>query len=198
MKFDLKFIVILALAGIVIFQYFSRKDPVQLPPRVEVRVDTFYKFHRTYVNVPGKTIYVDKPIYIEVPKIVDTMAILKDYYAKRIYKDTLILEDNAGKVIVLDTISQNKILNRVYSADIATKTIIIDSTKYISSPLKNQLYAGFNVGFDKKELLSISGGLVLKTKKDKMYQAGAGIINKTEGVAPYVYGGLYWKIKFKK
>ena len=198
MKFDLKFIVILILAGIAIFQYATKPKPVQLPPVTVVTVDTIYKNITTYVNVPGKTIYVDRPIYVEIPRIVDTMLILKDYFAKRIYKDTLVLADKAGKVFVLDTISQNRIVNRTYKADIISKTIVIDSTKYITIPPKNQVYAGFNVGFDKTNILTVTGGAVLKTKTDKMYQLGLGITGVGTVLTPYVYAGMFWKIKLKK
>jgi ribosomal protein L24 len=42
----------------------------------------------------GKTIYSEKPVYINVLAKVDTLSILKDYYAKYNYKDTLKLKDS--------------------------------------------------------------------------------------------------------
>lgn len=197
-KFDLKFLIILVLAGIVLTQYCSRKDPILLPGKTEVRVDTIYDHKTTFIHIPGEKIYVDKPIYVKIPTDVDTMEILKDYFAKRIYKDTLILNDKAGKVVLLDTISQNKIFSRTFTADIITKTIVIDSTKYVITPPKNQIYAGFNLGYGGQNTLNITGGLVLKTKRDKMFQAGVGVIGNGTSIIPYGYGGLYWKIKLKK
>jgi hypothetical protein len=46
-------------------------------------------------------------------------------------------------------------------------------------------------------------GVILKTKKDHLYQVGIGVANRTvDGVSgefkPYIGGGVYWKIKLKK
>jgi hypothetical protein len=45
--------------------------------------------------------------------------------------------------------------------------------------------------------------VLINTKKDKIYQLGVGVDNRTtDGTngtfSPYVRGGVYWKIKFKK
>ena len=60
-------------------------------------------------------------------------------------------------------------------------------------------------GFNKVDVVSsIGAGALIKTKKDKIYQLGIGVVNKvgsdgTNGVlSPFINGGVYWKIKFKK
>jgi hypothetical protein len=45
--------------------------------------------------------------------------------------------------------------------------------------------------------------LILKTKKDHLYQVNLGVANRTlDGVSgelrPYIGGGVFWKIKVKK
>ena len=51
---------------------------------------------------------------------------------------------------------------------------------------------------------NIGAGVLIKTKKDKIFQLGLGVSNKvgtdgTSGVlSPFIGGGVYWKIKFKK
>ena len=50
---------------------------------------------------------------------------------------------------------------------------------------------------------NVGAGLLIKTKKDKIYNLGVGVSNRvTDGtngtLSPYIGGGVYWKIKFKK
>ena len=69
---------------------------------------------------------------------------------------------------------------------------------------KTQVYYGLTGGFNKVDVVSnIGAGLLVKTKKDKIYQIGVGVSNKvTDGtngkLSPYIGGGVYWKIKLKK
>jgi hypothetical protein len=44
---------------------------------------------------------------------------------------------------------------------------------------------------------------ILNTKKDKMFHLGLGVANRTTdgtsgALAPYIGGGVYWKIRIKK
>jgi hypothetical protein len=67
-----------------------------------------------------------------------------------------------------------------------------------------QVYFGFNGGFNKVDVIShIGTGVLVKTKKDKIYQINAGVANRvTDGtngtLSPYIEAGVYWKIKLKK
>jgi hypothetical protein len=66
------------------------------------------------------------------------------------------------------------------------------------------VYFGLNGGFNKEDYVSAVGaGLILKTKKDKIYNLNIGVNNRTtDGTngtfSPYVGFGTYWKIKLKK
>jgi len=133
---------------------------------------------------------------------VDTTAILKDYLAKVIYKDTLKLDDGLGIVAVTDTIHKNRILGRTFTANV--KERIIKEELIVKEPARTQLYYGLNAGFNKEDYISAVGaGLILKTKKDKIYNLNIGVNNRTvDGTngsfSPYVGFGTYWKIKVKK
>ncbi len=133
---------------------------------------------------------------------VDTAALLKDYLAKVIYKDTLKLDDGLGFVAVTDTIHKNRINGRTFTANV--KERIIKEEMIVKEPARNQLYYGLNAGFNREDYVSaIGAGLILKTKKDKIYQIGLGVNNRTmDGTngsfSPYVGFGTYWKIKVKK
>ena len=167
-------------------------------------IDTVDVVKTKVVTKKGEDIYheviVEKEVII--PTIIDTAALLKDYYSKVLYKDVLVLPDSLGTVAVTDTISQNRILGRTFNANVTQRTI--KETTIVKEPAKTQLYYGLNAGFNKEDYVSaVGGGLILKTKKDKIYQFNLGVNNRTiDGTngsfSPYVGFGTYWKIKVKK
>ena len=167
-------------------------------------IDTVDVVKTKVVTKKGEDIYheviVEKEVII--PTIIDTAALLKDYYSKVLYKDVLVLPDSLGTVAVTDTISQNKILGRTFNASVKQRTI--KETTIVKEPAKTQLYYGLNAGFNKEDYVSaVGGGLILKTKKDKIYQFNLGVNNRTTdgtngSFSPYVGFGTYWKIKVKK
>ena len=126
-----------------------------------------------------------------MPREVDTVAILKDFYCKEVYKDTLKLNDGLGYVSVIDTVSQNKIIGRVWNSQV--NKIIIKDTKIVKKAPVNQLYIGAVSGFDRVNIVNYVGPtLVFKTKKDKLYSLGIGYgTNKQISLQ----GGIFWKIK---
>ena len=103
---------------------------------------------------------------------------------------------------VTDTISQNRILGRTFNASV--KQRIIKETTIVKEPARNQVYYGLNAGFNKEDYVSaIGAGLMLKTKKDKIYNLNIGVNNRTTdgtngSFSPYVGFGTYWKIKLIK
>jgi hypothetical protein len=157
-------------------------------------IDTIITEHETTVTKPGKDIYHDTTIYVPVPQFVDTSAILRDYYSKKVKKDSLTLPDSLGYVKVTDTLFQNDILARKWEAMVRKTTI---SEKLIVKDLpKNQVYVGLTTGFNKVNLVNYAGPtFLLKTKKDKLYSLGFGY--STAGSVS-LQGGVYWKIKLKK
>jgi hypothetical protein len=167
-------------------------------------IDTVDIVKTKVVTKKGDDIYHETIVEKEVliPAVIDTAALLKDYYSKVLYKDVLVLPDSLGTVAVTDTISQNKILGRTFNASV--KQRIIKETTIVKEPAKTQLYYGLNGGFNKVDVVtSIGAGLILKTKKDKIYQFNLGVNNRvvdgtTGGLSPYIGFGTYWKIKVKK
>jgi len=88
-------------------------------------IDTVDIVKTKIVTKKGEDIYHETIVEKEViiPAIIDTLALLKDYYSKVLYKDTLILPDSLGIVALNDTISQNKILGRTFNASVKQRTI---------------------------------------------------------------------------
>jgi hypothetical protein len=171
---------------------------------IKHEIDTVEIVKTKVVTKKGEDIYHETIVEheVKVPVNVDTNAILKEYYTKVLYKDVLVLPDSLGTVAVTDTISQNKIFGRTFNANV--KQRVIKETTIVKELPKNQVYFGFGGQFNKTDLITgLSTGLILKTKKDKIYQFNLGVSNSTiDGVngefKPYVGAGVYWKIRLKK
>ena len=210
---NLKNIAIAVLVVIVLLEYFNPGG--KMPGRtvridgkkyevIKHDIDTFEVVKTKIVTKKGSDIYHETIIEKEVviPAIVDTQALLKDYYSKVLYKDTLVLPDSLGTVSLSDTISQNKIFGRTFNASVKQRTI--KETLIVKELPKTQVYYGLTGGFNKADVVSnVGAGLLIKTKKDKIYNLGVGVSNRvTDGtngtLSPYIGGGVYWKIKFKK
>ena len=156
-------------------------------------IDTTYIDKVTIKKVKGEDIYHDTTIYVTIPvdEPIDTMAILMHYYAKNVYKDTLLLNDSLGYVAITDTISKNAIVSRLYNAKV--KKYTIKETTIVKELPKTQMFLGLGASFDKVNFVNnVQANFLIKTKYDKIYGVGAGVdINKV----PFVNASLYWKIK---
>lgn len=169
---------------------------------IKHEIDTFEIVKTKVVTKKGEDIYHETIKEVTIPAIVDTQALLHDYFAKNIYKDTLQLPDSLGIVSLIDTITQNKILGRTFNASV--KQRVIKETTIVKELPKTKLFYGFEGGFNKADVVSHLGfGVLVNTKKDKMFHLGLGVANRTTdgtsgALSPYIGGGVYWKLKLKK
>ena len=211
---NLKNIAIAVLIAIVVFQQCGGKkkgtgEIVKVDGKkyelIKHEIDTVEVVKTKVVTKKGEDIYHETIVEKEVliPAVVDTAALLKDYYSKVLYKDVLVLPDSLGTVDVTDTISQNKIFGRTFNANVKQRTI--KETMIVKELPKTQVYYGFTGGFNKADVVSnIGAGVLIKSKSDKIYQLGVGVANKvgTDGtngtLSPFIGGGVFWKIKLKK
>jgi hypothetical protein len=164
----MKDIVIVLLTAVLIFfigseARYTKSEPVIITDTV-YQEKTFTKF------IKGNSIpfVVLDTIYIVET---DTITIVKDYNQVKVYSDTMRI-DSIGYAYIQDTISQNKIQGRGFSANFNLPTITI--TKLIEPKLKNQLYLGF-IGDLKHSngQIGIGGSIALKTAKNTLYTATA-------------------------
>lgn len=206
-KLDLKTLLIMGLGLIVVILLLracnENNDGIK-PEIIKVngkkyevldrKVDTVYIPKDTIVYRSGKTIWKDKPVYIDVPANVDSSAVVRDYYSKIVYKDTLKLNEDIGYITVIDTVSQNKIVGRLWNTKLKQKTI--HETTIVKELPKMQMYIGGTVGFDSKSPINFIGPtLLMKTKSDKIYALSAGY---GVGSTVVIQGGILWKIRLKK
>jgi predicted alpha/beta-fold hydrolase len=128
------------------------------------KIDTFIKVKDTTIFKKGKDIQHDSTIYVEIPTtiktLVDTLAILKDYFSKTVYRDTLKFSE--GTVIITDLISENKIQARAVNPKINQKTVIVTNDVTHTIKPKAALYWG-----------------LMGTKQDNQYGYGGGLMYKS-------------------
>ena len=170
----MKDIVIVLLVAVLIFFIFSdarytKTDPIIIADTV-YQQKTFTKFikGKSIPFVVLDTIYnIDTTRYYKT----DTIYIVKDYNQVKVYSDTMRI-DSVGYAYIQDTISQNKIQGRGFSANFNLPTITI--TKILETKSKNQLYLGF-IGDLKHSngQIGIGGSIAFKTAKNTLYTATA-------------------------
>ena len=158
-------------------------------PNSTIIVDSepIVKINVEYVEINTKdTMYVPKfdtvITYDSFYFPIDTLAILKDYYRKYVYVDTIYI-DTFGYSLVKDTITQNKISSRVVSNHFLIPITTIEKTYYVS---KNELFFGPSLSTDRNFHLN----MLYKTKNKTAYLVGIGLNNNIE---PTLKAGVLWK-----
>ena len=207
-KLGFKNIIILAMAAGILGLWFFRgptevdeskyieiggKKYKQLLERVETKIITVTKKGTAYTPT-NSTVELERPVAI--PQVVDTAAIIKEYYTKNYFEDRQAI-DTLGFVTIKDTIFENSIFSRQldWELDIPEKHI----TKIVEAPPVNKVYLGGGLNFDKVQILN-SGyvGALFQTKKDKIIGVQFGGTNIDGALGTYIGGSLYWKLNFRK
>ena len=170
----MKDIVIVLLIAVLIFFIFSDSKYTKTDPIIVL--DTVYQQKTFTKYIKGKSIpfvVLDTIYNIDTTTFykIDTITIVKDYNQVKSYTDTIRI-DSIGYAYIHDTISQNKIQGRGFTANLSLLTITI--TKLIEAKSKNQLYLGF-IGDLKHSngQIGIGGSIALKTAKNTLYTATA-------------------------
>lgn len=156
--------------------------------KVETKLDTIYLSKTKYI--PQKKTIVDT-IYQEIPAEVDTLTILKDYFSKVVYRDTINI-DTFGTLVIEDTISRNLIISRELFSNIVLPTTTVTKTTLEN---KRILYAGASLSGNREVINQLGVGLMLKGKNDRLYGLGLGINNSLQ---PLITGSIYWKVSIRK
>jgi hypothetical protein len=207
--FEIRNIIIVFLILIVVLEYCNPRGI--MPNRIEYSkvIDSIpYPVHDTLeveveVEVPVEVpVEVRVPVEVQVVQQVDTANILKDFYAKNNITETLTLPNGVGTLVINETISQNKVIERDISSSKLKKQIVLDTLRVPENP-KNKFYYGFNFSMNRQDFVNSLGvGVMMKTKTDKIYRVDLGLNNRVvDGTigrfTPYLGGGVYWKIRSK-
>ena len=148
---------------------------------VIVKTDTLYQ-QKTFTKYKkGSDIYsyIIKTDSVFIP-VHDTIKIISDYSRIYAYSDTIRLDTN-NVVFIQDTITQNKIIGRGFSANLSEKTIRIETTKTL--PNKFALYWGLRGDYrpDNKKV-DASINLIFKGRKNALFSIGYGMQGYSLGV----------------
>ena len=198
MKFIKENILFIAVILSVLWLYFFVQPISRKADFMDMSMYTKVKEYRD-------TIYQDTIIYkwrkgdsmphlvidtLEIP-ITDTFYVLNDYNSIRAYSDTIRIDSST--FVVDDTISQNKILSRGFTANISTRTI--KTKEYFVQKAKYGLYLGIRASFRQDNGLEVlSPGLILNAKNKALI--GLNIdINKNYNIG--YSGSLYLKLDKK-
>jgi hypothetical protein len=148
---------------LVVVALFLFTNPSYKGASVTIVHDTVYQ-QKTFTkykkgnDIHSYTILTDS---VQIP-VHDTIRILTDYSRKYAYSDTIQIDTN-NVVYIQDTISQNRILGRGFSAKLSEKTII--ETRTITPRVKNALYLGITGDLRQdKSIDNVGIGAIYKIK----------------------------------
>jgi hypothetical protein len=131
----------------------------------------------TYVQVPKETIkYVPKRETVEVPvyieENIDTLSILKDYYSKYFYSDTVNIL-TYGSIIIQDTVTQNSISFREVTPNIVIPVVTTTVTNNIYETPTFHYFIGAEAGVE-----VFAPKIYIQDKKGRLYGAGVNLYDK--------------------
>ena len=157
--------------------------------KVKTYVDTIYQT-KTFTrykkgdSIPYVIISTDT---VQIP-VHDTIRIITEYYNKKAYSDTIKVDSST--FVIDDTISQNKILSRGFTAKITTKTIV--QREYYATKPRYDLYWGIRGDFRPSNGLEVLSPSLLLNAKNKALIGFSVDINKNYNIG--YSGSLYFKL----
>ena len=184
---NIQTLLVVVLAALLLYQKGCSSTPPVEPEvitEVVTRWDTLKVFTKEYVPKYIRKTVVEIDTF-QVP--IDTISILKDYYAKYFYIDTIRV-DSLGFIVINDTVTRNLISKRDVQSNIFIPTTTINNTIYL---YKRELFGGISVGSTPSAIQNLNGELLFVNKKRQAYGFGLGLNNNFD---PIYTVRLYWKI----
>ena len=184
---NIQTLLVVVLAALLFLQRGCSSTP---PVEPEVITEVVTKWDTVKIE---KTEYVPKIVEKVVVEIdtfsapIDTVTVLKDYYAKYFYTDTIQI-DTLGSIVINDTITRNLISMRDVQSNIFIPTTTITNTIYL---YKREFFGGISVGATNQAVQNINGELLYVNKKRDAYGFGIGL---NPDFQPIFTGRIYWKI----
>lgn len=184
---NIQTLLIIVLVVLLFLQRSCSSDPIpdtKIVTKIEVKYDTINTVTKTYIPKWKTKI---ETIHDTFQADIDTLAILKDYYTKYYYSDTLKI-DTVGYAIINDTITQNFIAARKIKTNILIPTTTITKEIYLN---ENELYWGLGLQGRTDQLNYLGGELLFRNKKKQVYGLGIGV---NQDFKPVLSGRIYWKL----
>lgn len=184
---NIQTLLIIVLVVLLFLQRSCSSNPIpdtKIVTKIEVKYDTINTVTKTYIPKWKTKI---ETIHDTFQADIDTLAILKDYYTKYYYSDTLKI-DTVGYAIINDTITQNFIAARKIKTNILIPTTTITKEIYLN---ENELYWGLGLQGRTDQLNYLGGELLFRNKKKQVYGLGIGV---NQDFKPVLSGRIYWKL----
>tara|TARA_R110000796_G_scaffold3541_1_gene13776 strand:- start:33 stop:620 length:588 start_codon:yes stop_codon:yes gene_type:complete len=187
---NIKNLLIVVLVVFLLFQRGCSSNSNEVEPKIITKVET-----RWDTITITKNVYVPKwktKIVTEVDSIlisipIDTVEVLKDYYAKNVFVDEIKL-DSLGTVTITDTIYKNIIWRRAVESNILIPTTTVTKEIYLNN---REFYWGLNIAGRSSQINYLGGGLLYKSKRKNIYGLGIGV---NEALQPTISASYYMKI----
>jgi len=158
-------------------------------PTERVVRDTIIEYvtvEKTYPVYVPKVKYVTQVDLDTFTALIDTTAILSDYYAIKTYEDKQVLD--SLNLTIIDTISQNQIKSRKIAYNFTYPKTTIVEKHYIN---KRELYVGLGLTGNQDQIQYLGGEMVFKNKKRQAYGLGVGV---DQNLVPVISARMYWKL----
>lgn len=200
---DLKTIVIIILAALLIYQNCNPKeeivDVVSVNGKkygvIKFTTDTITNVKTNYYTKKGDDIFYETVKIDTVEKFekIDTLKVLAEFFTKNRFKDTIKLPDSLGYVYIDDIIYKNKIDSRSVKSNVIER--IVNNDNFLKELPKTEYYVGINLTGNKNNYLNTLGtSMMIKNKTNNILQINVGLLNDNTIYKPYIGGGYYWKI----
>lgn len=183
MKLKISHILILVLVGIIVYLKGCESDIPAEPKivtKIETRWDTVSLTDTQYIPQWRTRVEVEIDTFSTA---IDTLAILKDFYAKYHYQDTVDL-DSLGLIVINDTITQNKITSRNISPSINIPVTTISRDVYLNP---RELYWGVGLSGRASGLNYIGGELLYRGRNKQAFGFGVGVDQQLQPILTFRY-----------
>ena len=187
---NIQTLLIVALVAIIFFMRSCGGGETITEPKIitktETKWDTINVVKEVYVP-KWKTKIVTQIDSILINTPIDTLEVLKDYYAKNVYIDEINL-DSLGIITITDTIYKNTVWKRAVESNILIPTTTVTEEIYINN---REFYYGLGLQGRSDQINYLGGELLYKNKNKQIYGLGIGV---NQDFKPVISGRLYWKI----
>lgn len=191
MKFNQKYLhyAVIGLLLILLFLQRECSNCPDCPEAVNSHTEVWH-YDSTIIKKEIAVPYpVEKLVPYGIPAIVDTSAILADYFARYVY-DRILLDDSSAFIRLRDTTWRNRIMKSSLEFINRRPTQIVTNTTIVSDKV-NKVFVGPVVGGSLNGNLIVGAGALLVTKRDNGYQVLVDPFNRSLSL------GAYWKISFR-
>tara|TARA_B100000900_G_scaffold86458_1_gene70148 strand:+ start:395 stop:994 length:600 start_codon:yes stop_codon:yes gene_type:complete len=190
---DIRNLIILVLIIVILLLRQCSGDGGEITPseptivtKVETKYDTITIDKKVYVP-KWKTKIVTQVDSILVNTPIDTLEVLKDYYAKNVFVDKIEL-DSLGFVTITDTIWKNTLFNRLVESELIIPTTTVTQTEYINP---REFYIGFGLNGTSKQFNYVGGSILYRTRKKQAFGLGIGLNDQFQ---PIISTQFLWKL----